>query len=117
MHLHGHDFLVLAASTDPWDGSTANWQHTNPPRRDVATVPPNGHLVIAFPLDNPGLWTLHCHIAWHSSGGFGAAILESPALIPGSAVTNDWQKDLVPVCEAWNKWAPNAPFAQDDSGI
>jgi hypothetical protein len=37
----------------------------NPPRRDVVTLPASnpgdpvgGYIVIAFPLDNPGIWVL-----------------------------------------------------------
>lgn len=60
MHLHGHDFSIIgefgkevttaanhgvAAGNGPWDGSVIT---QNPPRRDVAMVPANGHLVLAF---------------------------------------------------------------------
>lgn len=72
----------------------------NPPRRDTATMPSNGFLAIAWPLDNPGVWTLHCHIAWHSSQGFGATVVESAHLIP-NPVGGDWAKELDPICKAW----------------
>jgi FtsP/CotA-like multicopper oxidase with cupredoxin domain len=25
-------------------------------------------VVIRFETDNPGLWALHCHVAWHMEG-------------------------------------------------
>ena len=117
MHLHGHDFLVLASGIGKWTGQTDDWQFTNPQRRDTASMPPNGHIVIAWALDNPGLWLLHCHIPWHSSQGFSATILESPGLILGSGATSDWEEDFVPICEKWNEYYPDSPFKQDDSGV
>ncbi|KAF4543877.1 putative multicopper oxidase protein [Lasiodiplodia theobromae] len=54
-HLHGHDFWVLAAGTGTYsDAVTLNT--ANPPRRDVATLPASGYVVIAFYTDNPGAW-------------------------------------------------------------
>lgn len=74
-------------------------------------------MVIAWALDNPGIWLLHCHIAWHSSQGFGATILESPALIKSSGAASDWDDDFVKVCNDWNDWYPNSPYHQEDSGV
>jgi len=71
IHLHGHDFAILAQNTTAYDpvDSPATFNFNNPPRRDVALLPSNGYLAIAFKPDNPGVWLLHCHIAWHSSSG------------------------------------------------
>jgi len=63
--MHGHDFLVIASGKGPFTPDVLkNVQKINPTRRDVATLPatpfgapnPGGYLVIAFPLDNPGIW-------------------------------------------------------------
>lgn len=69
IHLHGHDFLILAQGLGTYSSSVAlNLQ--NPPRRDVAVMPANpaqgqsGYLVVAFYTDNPGVWLMHCHIGW-----------------------------------------------------
>ena len=64
IHLHGHDFVILAQSTAPYNVSTSieSFNFNNPPRRDVALLPLGGYLAIAFRPDNPGLWLLHCHI-------------------------------------------------------
>ena len=64
IHLHGHDFYILGqkekATFD--NSSIATLTFTNPPRRDVAFLPNQGWMVIAFPTDNPGAWLMHCHI-------------------------------------------------------
>jgi hypothetical protein len=66
MHLHGHDFFVLAEGKGIFsekDLKTANL--INPTRRDVVTMPASdpvtgndvgGFIVIAFRLNNPGTW-------------------------------------------------------------
>ena len=41
----------------------------------------NGFMVIQFKKDNPGIWPLHCHIAWHVSAGLYVNILEQPSAI------------------------------------
>jgi hypothetical protein len=65
MHLHGHDFLLLASGKGVFDESVlASANLINPTRRDVVTMPAppfgsnmtGGYIVIAFPLDNPGIW-------------------------------------------------------------
>ncbi|KFZ08203.1 hypothetical protein V502_09488 [Pseudogymnoascus sp. VKM F-4520 (FW-2644)] len=66
MHLHGHDFFVLAQGQGVYT-SDVKLNFEPPMRRDVATVPKNGFVVMAFKADNPGSWLFHCHIAAHSS--------------------------------------------------
>ena len=65
MHLHGHDFLLLAAGKGVFNEDVLNSANLiNPTRRDVVTMPvtpfnstpSGGYVVIAFPLDNPGVW-------------------------------------------------------------
>lgn len=34
-------------------------------RRDTLTIPGLSHVVIRFLADNPGIWALHCHVAWY----------------------------------------------------
>ncbi|KAK7564790.1 Cupredoxin [Phyllosticta citricarpa] len=75
MHLHGHDFMVLAQGVGTYNDSIP-LEMTNPPRRDVATMPASGYLVFAFETDNPGAWLMHCHIGWHAIQGFALQILE-----------------------------------------
>lgn len=64
MHLHGHDFVILASGNHTFDPKKDVLNLDNPTRRDVALLPVNGFLLIAFQTDNPGTWLMHCHIAW-----------------------------------------------------
>lgn len=56
IHLHGHDFFILAAEESATFDSSVTLNLNNPPRRDVANLPASGYLVIAFKTDNPGVW-------------------------------------------------------------
>lgn len=73
MHLHGHNFFILSEGGGVWDGGAGNYD--NQPRRDTQILrqaDPNGgasHLAVQFKTDNPGVWPLHCHRAWHVSSG------------------------------------------------
>ena len=67
IHLHGHNFWVLAEGIGTWDGTVVNPE--NPQRRDVQLLQgvdedTPGYLVVEVVADNPGVWPLHCHIAW-----------------------------------------------------
>lgn len=55
MHLHGHDFWVLASGWGNVSTVAPSLNVLNAPRRDTAMVPGNGYLVIAFYTDNPGV--------------------------------------------------------------
>ncbi|KAA8576748.1 hypothetical protein EYC84_006813 [Monilinia fructicola] len=114
IHLHGHDFWTLSQGTGAYTSSTA-LNLANPPRRDVMTLPSNGHLVIAFQIDNPGSWLLHCHIAWHASEGLALQFVESESSIASQIGTVDVAA-FQDTCAAWNAWTPQ-PFPQDDSGV
>lgn len=57
IHLHGHDFVILAQQDSPFDGiSIPQLNFTNPTRRDVALLYGGGYLALAFKPDNPGIW-------------------------------------------------------------
>lgn len=92
----------------------------NPPRRDVALLPANGYLIIAFKADNPGSWLMHCHIAWHASSGLSLQILERESSIN---ISRAGMMEAERVCGNWdawfgdvgNHWSPDE--FQDDSGI
>lgn len=78
IHLHGHDMFVLGTGSGQFDVNTHldSLKFTNPVRRDVAHLPGNGWLVIAYPSDNPGAWLMHCHIAFHVAMGLSVQFLE-----------------------------------------
>lgn len=99
IHLHGHDFYVLAQESDKtWDGDISGLKMDNPPRRDTATLPAKGYLVLAFESDNPGLWLMHCHIPFHLSQGFGIQFVERADAITGSL------DNVESGCDNWHKW-------------
>lgn len=73
--------MLLAQNQTQFDPSTSfdTFNFENPPRRDVILLPENGFIAVAMRADNPGVWLIHCHIAWHSSSG------EFPCLIFSSS--------------------------------
>jgi hypothetical protein len=97
----------------------------NPPRRDVVLMPVNGFIIIAFKADNPGSWLMHCHIAYHASGGLALQILERQADAaskwppPSPAWTS-----AASLCSDWSTWVQSsytptgtATALPDDSGV
>ncbi|KAI9650066.1 Laccase-1 [Ciborinia camelliae] len=115
MHLHGHDFWTLAQGNGAYTSATA-LNLVNPPRRDVMTLPSGGHLVMAFQIDNPGSWLMHCHIAWHASEGLALQFVESESSIVPTIGTADVSV-FQDTCAKWDAWVPTEIFPQDDSGI
>ncbi|KLT41726.1 Cupredoxin [Cutaneotrichosporon oleaginosum] len=77
-HLHGHSFWIMSQGPGVFDGDSSTLNRTNPMRRDTFVVPPGGHAVIRFVADNPGIWPLHCHIAWHLEGGLLMTVTAMP---------------------------------------
>lgn len=112
MHMHGHDFQVLSSGTGPWDGTIINAD--NPLRRDTHVMPPNGHLVVQFETDNPGVWPFHCHVAWHASAGFFVNFLERPLDLPKRKEIPRVMKET---CTAWDKYSETSVVNQIDSGL
>ncbi|KAB2581169.1 putative laccase-1 precursor protein [Lasiodiplodia theobromae] len=115
MHLHGHNAQILSTGTGPWDGHTIV-RPSNPARRDVYQLPPHGHLVIQYALDNPGVWPLHCHIAWHLSAGMFASLVERQPEI-GAAVGAAGEAEMQRVCRGWDAWTSRNVVDQIDSGV
>lgn len=112
IHLHGHDFYLLAQATGSYSASTV-LNTDNPPRRDTAMLPASGFLVLAFLTDNPGVWLMHCHIGWHTAEGFAVQFVERAAEIPALVDS----ASLEDTCSAWATYATAEGFVQEDSGI
>ncbi|KAI8964489.1 putative multicopper oxidase [Daldinia sp. FL1419] len=112
IHLHGHDFFVLAQDTGSYS-SSVTLNTDNPPRRDTALLPPSGYLVIAFETDNPGVWLMHCHIGWHTSQGFALQFVERYDEIASITDTDA----LTDTCSSWSSFQTSEGVDQDDSGI
>lgn len=47
-------------------------------RRDTFVLHPEGHMVLRFEANNPGVWLFHCHIEWHMDQGLIATMVEAP---------------------------------------
>ncbi|ASX03463.1 MULTISPECIES: multicopper oxidase family protein [Mycobacterium] len=57
MHLHGHTFQVIKP-----DGSLGA-------RKDTVNVLPRQKVSAVLVADNPGIWMIHCHNAYHQEAG------------------------------------------------
>ncbi|EKG17545.1 Multicopper oxidase type 1 [Macrophomina phaseolina MS6] len=113
IHLHGHDFFVLAAGTGSYS-SDVTLTLDNPPRRDTAMLDSSGYLVLAFETDNPGAWLMHCHIGWHTSEGFALQILERYTEIQDSLIDYDVLNDT---CSTWSTYSEANSIEEEDSGV
>ncbi|OAA36632.1 laccase Lcc4 [Metarhizium rileyi] len=113
IHLHGHDFHVLAQGTGTYSASSVALSTTNPPRRDTAMLPASGYLVLAWETDNPGAWLMHCHIGWHTSEGFALQFIERQSEM--EAITNSTRVN--DVCAAWDTFGALKNIEQKDSGV
>ncbi|KAK6535033.1 hypothetical protein TWF281_006331 [Arthrobotrys megalospora] len=124
IHIHGHDFVILAQGRGNFNETDIPKRVHNPVRRDVATMPGDGHLIISFPVDNSGMWLLHCHLAWHASQGLALLILEDEG--SASLGTPTLGQDVEPMgfvgrenCRKWEKYMTSTPIPNEmeDSGI
>lgn len=85
---HGYSFYVVATQNaqpgaaigyNPFDAAakaevTKTVNEVSPLRKDTVYVPPMGYVVLRSPLENDGLWLLHCHVLWHQMIGMGIVI-------------------------------------------
>ncbi|OLN86528.1 Laccase-2-like protein 4 [Colletotrichum chlorophyti] len=112
IHLHGHDFFILAQGTGTYS-SSVSLTTSNPPRRDTAMLPASGYLVMAWETDNPGAWLMHCHIGWHTSEGFSMQFIERYDEI--AALTDS--TTLEDTCSTWTAFQEENSIEQEDSGV
>ncbi|CAM0958434.1 unnamed protein product [Alopecurus aequalis] len=77
MHLHGHDFFILAQGLGRYDEvkDVQTYNLVDPPARNTALVPIYGWMAIRFVANNPGVWFLHCHMEKHVSSGMALALV------------------------------------------
>ncbi len=110
IHLHGHDFAILQQIENPNFPEQLSLKYDNPPRRDVVLLPNNDYAVIAFKTDNPGIWLMHRHIAFHASFGLAMQILErrqAAADIWPNFKKSDALRQAQRGCDNWNAWWGN----------
>jgi hypothetical protein len=115
MHLHGHDYWVLGTGPGNYTPGVSRLNLKNPPRRDTATWPESGYMVMAFRADNPGTWLAHCHIMWHSSESLGVQFVEQPREMTAAHQNASFVRDT---CDRWNRfWPGPGTYMEEDSGI
>jgi len=71
MHLHGHDFFVLAQGHGNYDPAkhVRTYNLVDPLLKNTVQVPRLGWAVVRFVADNPGAWFMHCHFEFHIAMG------------------------------------------------
>ncbi len=68
MHLHGHQFKVVAVDGNPVPLAAQLTRNTQP-------IHPGETYDVEFIADNPGTWLFHCHELHHADGGMIMAIV------------------------------------------
>lgn len=121
MHLHGHDFAILAQGFAPFDPVAVTPNLQNPPRRDTLNLPAGAFAWIAFQVDNPGAWVFHCHNAWHSTDGMALQYIEQPEklrnLMEEAGVTGQVEDQCAEFTSFYNTVNIPANAVQEDSGV
>ncbi|CAN6381174.1 unnamed protein product [Urochloa humidicola] len=88
MHLHGHNFFVLAQGIGNFHRDTAvrRYNLVNPQERNTLAVPSGGWAVIRFVANNPGMWIMHCHFDAHLPIGLAMAFEVQDGPTPDTAL-------------------------------
>lgn len=60
---------------------------------------------------------MHCHIAWHVSGGLSLQYLEQPSAIAGIYGSQVSSSTFQNTCNAWKQYASTMAYPQSDSGL
>jgi FtsP/CotA-like multicopper oxidase with cupredoxin domain len=68
MHLHGHQFEVVAIDGNPVPVGSRQLRNTQP-------MMPGEIYDIEFTANNPGAWVFHCHHLGHAAGGMIAEVI------------------------------------------
>ncbi|KAJ3066779.1 ferroxidase fet3 [Podochytrium sp. JEL0797] len=102
----------LDASVTDFDGfvppSGASNLNALPESSSTSNATWFGYTVVRFVADNPGVWLMHCHIAWHMAGGLAVTFVES--VEEYGKLENNLQAEST--CQSFNQWASD----KDDSG-
>ena len=64
------------------NGNVPDVELAKPPRKDTIIVPLGGYVVVRIRANNPGLWSMHCHIELHNLSGMRMLINESFTEVP-----------------------------------
>ncbi len=63
--------------------------------------------------EQTGIWAFHCHIAWHSSGGFFSQLLVQPDKVAAFDIPDA----LAQTCNDWAAWTGTNIPDHIDSGL
>lgn len=101
-----------------WNGTIAN--PSNPFRRDTAMIGSYSTIVLQIEANNPGVWPLHCHVAWHLSLGMAVQFIEQKDKLKEFWDGNGNGVGLKAMaensCTPWERWVANHGSGQIDSG-
>ncbi|RAH58849.1 multicopper oxidase [Aspergillus piperis CBS 112811] len=116
LHLHGHNYWVLAQGRGTWDGVVTN--PMNPQRRDTQIIQPGtedspAYVVLEWQANNPGVWPLHCHMSWHVSVGLLLNVVERPDDIERLAIP----ESMAQTCRDWTAFSNRGFVDEIDSGV
>ena len=87
MHLHGHQFKVVAVDGNPVPPAAQLTRNTLP-------LLPGETYDIEFIAENPGVWLFHCHELQHAGGGMITAIIYEGAIGAGFALTDHTGREV-----------------------
>ncbi len=87
MHLHGHQFKVVAVDGNPVPPAAQLTRNTIP-------IHPGETYDIEFVANNPGIWLFHCHELHHADGGMIVPVVYEGFSL--SAVTEPEKKGSLP---------------------
>ncbi|KAJ1758542.1 ferroxidase fet3 [Coemansia sp. RSA 1752] len=101
-HFHGHNVQVI--ETGPYgNSSTENREPVAhkvsgpwPMWRDTIQVHGFEFIRVRFRADNPGVWFLHCHLAWHEYNGVAVVFVEAPGVLQQRQSV---PKEMVEMCK------------------
>lgn len=129
-HLHGHNFQIVQQSPGyhedgnyppedqdkisvPYNESAPLMPFPEKPAlRDTVLLHSNGHTVLRFKADNPGVWFFHCHVDWHLTQGLASVFIEDPLALQEANVLSDNYKEVCSAAGIPNKG--NAAGHSDD---
>ena len=115
LHMHGNDLRLLASGKGAWDENVTRLNFDTPMRRDTTIIPAGGYTILAFYTDNPGVWLVHCHIAWHVSEGLSTSFFVRKQEI---TINDNVKKSMKQECAAWKSyWNSGHAYDMVGSGL
>ena len=90
MHLHGHQFKVVAVDGNPVPPGAQLTRNTN-------TIHPGETYDIEFIANNPGIWLFHCHELHHADGGMIVAVVYDGYSLPTASEPSDEHGQQMPM--------------------